>query len=206
MRTRSEDGFSILTVLMALALISILFCALADMITVTTKSQRNALIRAEFENLTATLRGALAGEDTCLAALGGNGALDALVVSDPVTPARKLAGPGLRHEAGWTFTRVALEQSVDVPGHPELRRGQLRIEARKDPRITLGAPLISRTVGDVYYERGTQGASAGEIIRCFTDPRALAAENECIRLGGTWQGDKQAGAQCIVFAHKGEGK
>jgi hypothetical protein len=199
----NKSGFSVLGVLVAIGLVSIMFAALADMMVISTKAQRSQAIRSDFNQFTETLRRIIDHEQSCTLAVTGMDYTGPLQMRDPLVPSHIIAEIGRPNPLGWTLERIQLVDLKPVPNQEGVMRGNLELVARKNPKLVLGSPFVSTHIDGIYFSVKKTGSNISyQIEKCFgTDGWFSTAEANCKLLGGTWKGDKP-GAQCIIFGEK----
>lgn len=203
-RRMDESGFSILGVLVAIGISSIMFSALADMAVLSVKTQKNIIIRTEFDDYVESVRRVMHLATTCNSAIVGLNYADPLTIKDPFDLNKTLAQANQTKGNGWTLTKALFEDVRPVPDQEALMHASLYLEARKDTRISLGPSILKRKIVDVYFEVRKNGPHLTQVVtRCFGSylPE-LKAQADCLLLGGKWLGDKESGAKCVIIAQQ----
>lgn len=179
----SQRGFSIVEVLIGSSLLTIGAYVLADVLVMNAKVQRGTMSEAEINGVFDRVQKIAGAEWSCTASLAGSRYLEAITVKDPVSPSSVVAAEGAASGPHWRLTQVRMTDVQAVAGQPGVLRGTLQVTARKEMRIQMGAPQVTRTLPDVYFEANADGV----ITRCYTTSETLAAaQSACRLLGGTW--------------------
>lgn len=189
---RNSQGFSLLGVLVGVSIFTVAMSALADMMVAAAKSQRDIKTNSELTMIADRVKKALDAEWSCTEALKNQSYTGAIEVRDPVLSTVLIAHEGKVEGKIWTMEKVRLEGLTSVQGQVGIMKGSLVIETKKNMKVSVGAPVITRRIEDIYFEQ-----SGGKITRCYgPSGTLLAAQSTCEMLGGSWFAQNEHGERC----------
>lgn len=192
---RSQDGYSLIQVLIGMGVLTVGMMAAADMMVMNAKSQRNLTSMSEITALYDRIERAVSVDWSCTAALVGADPDAAIAIKDPGQSSKVIAQESADSGRYWSIKSVRMKDVQALPDQPGLYKGTLRIEAQKNMKVTLGAPYMTREIGGIYFDLDP----AGNISHCYdTSTTLAAAQTQCELIGGKWDVSAERGKQCAV--------
>lgn len=168
----NQQGMSVATLMIEMTLVVVAAASFADRLVIQTKIARNGEITEEIHLQFDKVRAALDTMEVCQGVISGQPASGSISVFDPTDAQVSIATAGDRYGRGWIMEKVEMRNVAPVEGMGDLVRGTVYLEARKDAKIALGAPIISQEVADVYFLI----AQDGRIANCFGESPATYSE------------------------------
>lgn len=149
--TKNESGFTLLSVMVSIMLVSLAMSALADMTIISAKSQKGIEIRSDFDSFAQSLLQTVSTESLCTPSLSGSDYQLAVMFKDPLVASSTIANVGDVHPIGWTLSNLRLQNVLPVPGYTDTYRADLMITGTRDVRIALGGPIMARQFLSIYF-------------------------------------------------------
>jgi type II secretory pathway pseudopilin PulG len=151
MKQSNQKGFSLISVLIGIAIFGMLSMAMVDLSLLMIKNNITAQANSDILAYVNQLRVNLQDQDNSTKMLKGNDVTGQLIMVDPYKPTDVLAGAGHKQESkdAWQVKSVFSETPV---GTSILNLYRLRIQSimEKDKDRVLGPAIAKRLVADVY--------------------------------------------------------
>jgi hypothetical protein len=161
---KDQRGFTIITIMVAMALLTMVMSAFADLTIMNNKAQKGLEIKTDFDEFSNNLQQIMAAEPLCTAALQGVAYNSSLVITDPLVSTKVLAKAGDQHAIGWSMKSLQFQDLTAVPGYTNTWRGTLYIEGARNTKVALGGPSMSRTVLSIFFVLNADGST---INHCY---------------------------------------
>lgn len=161
---KDQRGFTLISLMVAMALLTLVMSAFADLTIMNNKAQKGLAIKTDFDEFSNNLQQIMSAEPLCTAALQGDTYNSSIVVTDPLVSTKVLAKVGDQHSIGWSMKSLQFQDLTAVPGFANTWRGTLYIEGARDTKIALGGPSMTRTVLSIFFILNADGST---INHCY---------------------------------------
>lgn len=210
MHARDEKGFSLISVMVAMALMTMVMSAFADLTIMNNKAQKGLEIKTDFDEFSNNLQQIMTAESLCTTALQGDAYNSPLVIADPLVANKVLAQVGDQHSIGWSMTSLMFQDLAAVPGYANTWRATLYIEGAKNMKIALGGPAMARTVLSIFFTLNPDGTTINHCYGTSTawmnnssNQQAGQSSNPCSNDQGNHDGNS---GTCDNGNHNGTGQ
>ncbi len=186
---KNKGGFSIIAVMVTFAMLTVAMSALASMTTMSIKAQKGIEVKTNFDSFTESLRQTLMADTLCTPSLLNNSYLGSQSFRDPYVSTKINATVGDVHD-GWTLTALEFRNVEAVPDQTDVMRATLFVEGLRDTNRSLGAPVMSREIQNVYFK----------IVSTTT------TISQCYGTQTAWLNSAPTGSTTVVFEGLDSGK